>query len=147
MIHSFFTWDAELYSVGDATLDAQHQRLLAVLNRLYGLIHEADAKTNAEGAAAVLHELTHYIVEHFSYEEQRLQESTYPLALLDQHRAEHDGFVAKIQGFEQRLYAGDPNVLAEMLPYLYGDWLVQHICGTDMGYREFLHPEAAASVG
>ena len=143
---SFFVWDDELYSVGDARIDEQHQRLLAVLNRLYALVHEEGGMTNTAGTAAMMHELTHYIVEHFSYEEQRLQESDYPLERLESHRAEHDGFVAKVQDFEQRLYAGDPDALAEMLPYLYGDWLIQHICGTDMAYREFLHPEASASA-
>lgn len=140
MNSSFFVWDAELYSVGDATLDDQHQRLLVALNRLYALVHEEGGMRNSVGAQAVLNELTHYIVEHFAYEEQRLQESAYPLASLDQHRAEHNAFVVKVQGFDRRLNADDPDVLAEMLPYLYGDWLIQHICGTDMSYRAYLQP-------
>lgn len=136
----YFVWDAELYSVGDATLDQQHQRLLTVMNRLYVLIHEQGGITNIAGTAAMMQELIQFIIEHISYEEQRLQESTYPLDSLARHRAEHNGFVAKVQGFEQRLQDADPTVLDDMLPYLYGDWLIQHICGTDMAYRDYLRP-------
>lgn len=136
----YFAWDAELYSVGDAIIDAQHQRLLAVLNRLYDLIHAPDRDALGADTSALMGELTRFIVEHFSYEEQRLQESDYPLDLLERHRAEHDGFVKKIQGFEQRLQDADPKVLDDMLPYLYGDWLLHHICGMDMGYRDYLGP-------
>lgn len=136
----YFVWDPELYSVGDATLDQQHQRLLSVLNRLYVLIHDEGGVRNTAGTAAMMQELTYFIVEHFSYEEQRLQESAYPLDSLARHRAEHNGFVVKMQAFEQRLQDADPTVLDDMLPYLYGDWLIQHICGSDMDYRDYLRP-------
>ena len=136
----YFVWDAELYSVGDATIDEQHQRLLTVMNRLYLLIHDEGGIANITGTTAMMQELTQFIVDHFSYEEQRLQESSYPLDSLARHRAEHNGFVEKVQGFEQRMLDADPTVLDDMLPYLYGDWLIQHICGTDMGYRGYLQP-------
>ena len=51
-----------------------------------------------------------------------------------------------VQEFERRLDEGDPSTLADMLPYLYGDWLIQHICGTDMDYCEYLHPPPADPV-
>lgn len=146
MSKPYFVWDAELYSVGDATIDQQHQRLLTVMNRLYVLIHDQGGITNIAGTAAMMQELTQFIIEHISYEEQRLQESTYPLDRLALHRAEHNGFVAKVQAFEQRLLDADPTVLDDMLPYLYGDWLIQHICGTDMAYRDYLRPAGAALV-
>lgn len=140
MNKSYFVWDADLYSVGDAAIDQQHQRLLAVMNRLYVLIHDEGGIANIAGTTAMMQELTQFIVEHFSYEEQRLQESSYPLESLARHRAEHNGFIEKVQGFEQRLLDADPTVLDDMLPYLFGDWLIQHICGTDMGYRAYLRP-------
>lgn len=146
MTTPYFSWDAEMYSVGDATIDSQHQNLLSALNDLYDLIHARKEADQGADTAALMSKLTRFIVEHFSYEEQRLQESQYPLDLLERHRAEHNRFVRKIQDFEQRLQDGDPSVLDEMLPYLYGDWLLQHICGTDMGYRDYLHPADSTSA-
>lgn len=136
----FFEWDAALYSVGDDTIDRQHQGLLAILNRLYTLVHEEGGVANSAAAADVIHALTKYIIEHFSYEENRMQESAYPVEKIVRHRAEHDFLIAKVQAFERRLDDADPTVLDDMLPYLYGDWLTQHICVSDMDYRPFIQP-------
>jgi hemerythrin len=139
----YFVWDAELYSIGNPTIDQQHQRLLSVLNRLYLLIHGDGGIDNSAGTAAMMQELTYFIVEHFAFEEQLMQESDYPLERLAQHRAEHNAFIIKVQSFEERLQSGDPTVLADMLPYLYGDWLIQHICVSDMDYVPYLRPPVA----
>ncbi len=146
MTGDYFVWDAESYSVGDAILDGQHKRLLSVLNRLYVLVREGDGMGNTAGTGAMMQELTNYIVEHFAYEEQRMLESGYPLAALQHHRAEHDGFVETVRGFESRLVAGDSAALNDLLPYLYGDWLIQHICGSDRAYRGYLRPQAADGI-
>lgn len=140
MSKPFFEWDDASYSVGDATIDTQHQGLLAVLNRLYVLVNNESAVPDTSAASEVMHALTQYIIEHFSYEENRMQESAYPIEKIERHRAEHDFMIAKVQAFERRLENGDPTVLAEMLPYLYGDWLIQHICVSDMDYRPFVQP-------
>lgn len=140
----YFVWDAELYSIGHATIDQQHQRLLSVLNRLYELMHGEGGISNTAGTAAMMQELTYFIVEHFAFEEQLMQESDYPLERLARHRAEHNGFILKVQSFEERLQAGDASVLADMLPYLYGDWLIQHICVSDMDYVPYLRSSGAA---
>jgi len=139
----YFVWDAELYSIGNPTIDHQHQRLLSVLNRLYLLMHGDGGIDNSAGTAAMMQELTYFIVEHFAFEEQLMQESDYPLERLAQHRAEHNAFIIKVQSFEERLQSGDPTVLADMLPYLYGDWLIQHICVSDMDYVPYLRPPVA----
>lgn len=136
----FFEWDDALYSVGDDTIDKQHQGLLAVLNRLYALVNDEAGVANTTAVAEMMHALTTYIIEHFSYEENRLQESAYPIEKIERHRAEHDFMIAKVQAFERRLDNGDPTVLDEMLPYLYGDWLIQHICISDMDYRPHIQP-------
>lgn len=136
----FFEWDDALYSVGDDTIDKQHQGLLAVLNRLYALVNDEAEVANTTAVADMMHALTTYIIEHFSYEENRLQESAYPIEKIERHRAEHDFMIAKVQAFERRLENGDPTVLDEMLPYLYGDWLIQHICISDMDYRRHIQP-------
>lgn len=140
MSKPFFEWDNALYSVGDDTIDTQHQGLLVVLNRLHVLINDGGGIENTAGTAALMHELTQYIIEHFAYEENRLLESNYPIEKVERHRAEHDFLIAKVQGFERRLDEADPTVLADMLPYLYGDWLIQHICVSDMDYRTFIQP-------
>ena len=140
MSKSFFEWDDALYSLGDETIDTQHQSLLVILNRLHALINDGGGIQNTTGTTALMHQLTQYIIEHFSYEENRMQESAYPIEKVERHRAEHDFLIAKVQGFERRLDDADPTVLGDMLPYLYGDWLIQHICVSDMDYRPFIQP-------
>ncbi len=138
MSNPFFEWDDALYSVGNATIDKQHQVLLDILNRLHALIHDGDGIKNTTETAALMHELTKYIIEHFSYEENQMQASAYPAEKIERHRAEHDFLTAKVQAFERRLDNADPTVLEEMLPYLYGNWLIQHICISDMEYRPYI---------
>ena len=63
MNKSYFVWDAELYSVGDATIDEQHQRLLTVMNRLYVLIHDEGGIANIAGTTAMMQELMQLLLK------------------------------------------------------------------------------------
>lgn len=132
-----FVWKDE-YSVGDATIDRQHQELIGLMNELYDLL---SLPVEEQGEGVVDHlfgGLAEYIYTHFAYEEQRMVDARYPEDKLAQHRDEHNGIVKKIRRFHIEVSEGNREALQELLPFLYGDWLIHHICESDMGYREYL---------
>ena len=134
-----FVWQ-ENFSVGDAMIDAQHRRIIEILNLLYDLLHsDAVGDDFANGLREVFWELHTYVAEHFAYEEQRMAEAHYPEGELRAHRAEHASLIEKVMAFEAAISSGENEAIAEVLPFLYGDWLIKHICGSDTQYAPYLH--------
>jgi hemerythrin len=128
---AFMEWQ-DSYSVGVAELDADHRRLIDIINRL-------DAAETEGGAVLwVLDELEDYVRYHFSREEARLKAVDYPE--LDAHIAEHCAFVEWLETV-RKTYGLAPDSrfhLARIVnDYLY-KWLTGHILSSDMAYRDYL---------
>lgn len=132
-----FVWKDE-FSVGDATIDKQHRELIALMNDLYELICLPEAERGAGMIDHLFGGLAEYIYTHFAYEEQRMVDARYPAGKLAAHREEHNKIVRQIRQFHAKVTEGDHEALKDLLPYLYGDWLIHHICETDMDYRPYL---------
>lgn len=137
-----FEWKPE-YSVGDQVIDTQHAELIAIINELADQLHEAEAPAIVE-ARAVFDHLAHYVTAHFAYEEERIADAGYPEDRIVEHQAEHNAMLRKVQEFEQVFESGDAEVLQQMMPFLYGEWLIHHICGTDKDYMPYLAGGASA---
>lgn len=131
-----FEWKSD-YSVNDETIDAQHRALIAILNELADQLKGGKAALD-DSTRAVFDHLAQYITDHFAYEEDRMVAAGYPEDKVAAHRLEHNKFLRQVQEFEQVFESGDPAVLEQMMPFLYGDWLIHHICGTDKDYVPFL---------
>jgi hemerythrin len=138
---TYFAW-LDDYSVGDAVLDSQHQKLIALMNDLYALLQEPEANLNADRVETIFGGLAAYIVEHVSYEEQRMADMGYPADKLAAHRQEHNDLVKKVRHYQAKVQAGERDGLKELLPYLYGDWLINHICQKDRDYTPYLEKPA-----
>jgi hemerythrin len=134
-----FEWKDE-YSVGDSALDAQHRELIRIMNSLYALLQgpQAGAGAGADAVEPLFESLADYIATHFAYEENRMSLAAYPIDQLAAHRAEHDKLVRQVRGFQAEIGEGRFDRLRDLLPYLYGEWLINHICHQDMGYRPYL---------
>ncbi len=124
------------YSVGVDELDADHKRLIDIINRV------EQAGEDDAPLQWVLHELADYTQGHFRREMVRLEVSDYPD--LENHKGEHDAFVEWLRVLETTLGAtltGTPvsqsGIAAAVANYL-KLWLADHILVTDMGYREYL---------
>lgn len=130
-----FAWQDE-YSVQDDTLDAQHRRLLEVINALADAVARG-RDGHPQAADRLFAELARYVVDHFSYEEQRMADAGYPDDLLLAHRQAHDGLVRQVQALQGQVERGDIG-LGDVLPFLYGDWLIAHICTLDHDYVRYL---------
>jgi hemerythrin len=132
---AFFDWNEE-YSVADAILDAQHQQLFAVLNRLH------DALTSRpEGEAAPLQQeimgsLLAYTRLHFADEEEKMLKAGYPG--YDRHCQAHRQLIEQVEQMDERLKKGDASLREDVFSFLFGDWLLDHILNVDSQYVPYL---------
>lgn len=135
---SKFVWQ-DSYSVGDPVLDQQHQRIIEILNLLHDLLHsDATGDDFHSGLRSIFAELHAYVQGHFGYEEERMLASGYPAAEFAAHQRSHRALIERVQAFEDAIASGSDETIAQILPYLYGSWLIEHICGTDHDYAPWL---------
>lgn len=128
---TLFAWSDD-YSVKIPSIDAQHHKLVDMLNSL----HEGmTAGKGSETLERLLIDLVDYTVHHFAYEEKLFAEHGYPLAA--EHSEEHKNLVAQVLEFKQRYDTGSAQINMQVMRFL-KDWLIKHILGSDKGYSNFL---------
>ena len=128
---AILTWNAEL-SVHIKSIDAQHQKLIDLINSLQKQISIGMGKDNV---APVLAELLGYIVSHFKYEEKLMSDKGYPE--YSAHKKEHAGITAQVRGLSHTLGSGKPISSPEMSAVI-KNCLTQHIMSADKSYSSFL---------
>jgi len=126
------TWDKS-YSVSVTKFDEQHQKLFALLNALHEAMQQGKGQAVAENT---LRELALYTVTHFRAEEELLRKTNYPGFAA--HQAEHQKFVARVNGFMEDLKAGRNASSIAILGFI-KDWLADHIMRTDRAYGAYLN--------
>jgi hemerythrin len=134
----FAEWRDE-FGMGVDELDADHKRLLALLNDLNDAMA---AGGSAEELGRVLAALNLYMSFHFAHEEELLFSTRYSGA--EAHHREHQVFASAVDeifsDFQKRSIEALPR---EVLIYL-KNWLYEHSIGADHEFAEFLksHPDA-----
>ncbi|MDR1400560.1 MAG: bacteriohemerythrin [Treponema sp.] len=118
------------YETGIPLIDTQHKKLLALTNQLYDACL-AGRDTATEFFLGAAHEFFDYVVEHFSAEEELMEQSAY--SHLAEHKAKHDEFTNKLLSEIQDMKAGEPMVPLIFLHYL-RDWILNHIAIDDMDF-------------
>lgn len=126
------TWNASL-SVGVAEIDAQHQKLIAIINELGEAMKAGQGKARLED---LFTHLIRYTEEHFSFEEKRFAEFGY--AESASHIAEHRDLVQQVANLKKDFDAGVAGVAIHVMDFL-SDWLTKHILGTDRKYTSCFH--------
>jgi hemerythrin len=128
---AFVDWKPE-YSVGVLEIDAQHHRLLDIINQM----HDA-MKMGGKPAAvsAVVNELVGYTRYHFAYEERLLEGAGYPE--LEAHRTKHRAMVGQVESFRDAANHASAAVSIKLMGFL-KDWLSRHIMETDQRYAPHL---------
>ena len=117
------------YSVGNASLDKQHKKLLSLCNKAADCLEDDDTK-GREQFHLILNDLCGYVEEHFRTEEALLVKHRYPG--LTGHQAEHEVYQAKLVGL---LYsAGCGMIDKEDLRRYLSDWWIHHILESDRQY-------------
>jgi len=128
---AFIDWTAK-FSVGSPTIDQQHKRLIAIINKLHDAMLKGGVKNDME---MIFKDLIAYTESHFSAEEAMLKKINYPR--LASHQQQHLEFVQTARNLHAQLLAGKFTVSMDLLRYL-KTWLSEHILGTDQQYAPFL---------
>jgi len=124
------TWNESL-SVKIESIDDQHKKLIDMINDFYENISK---RTNNENILVLLQGMKKYTVEHFGYEERYMRQYSYPE--YEQHKHEHDNFIARVTALEEKFKKGTIILSYEITSFL-KDWIKHHIQNSDMKYTSF----------
>lgn len=125
---------SEKMSVGVEMLDADHKRLLALLNDLHDGIVAGHGTVRLE---RVLDGLVEYIEHHFAHEEEFFAQSEYPGA--GEHIQEHRALTRLILDVKARYNKGMFDALSLNTLEFLKQWLQDHVQGCDKKYTEHLN--------
>jgi hemerythrin-like metal-binding protein len=132
-----FEWNDE-FSIGIASIDAQHQGLFSIGAELYAAMSAGQGK---ERMGAILARLMQYTAAHFAYEERLMQLHRYPEYAA--HKTLHDDLTRQVAQFHQEFQSGQIGISIRLLSFV-DDWLKQHIGKIDQGYAKLLTAKAVA---
>ena len=121
-------WSADL-NTGIRSVDLQHQELVALINELNRLNQTQDDEVPVR---ALVGQLRQYVMFHFAHEEGLLRRSGLPREQQDQHLQQHQLFARQVDRFVENLQSGQVMQGTSELARFLGEWLIQHIRGTDM---------------
>lgn len=128
----FAEWTDSL-SVGVEKIDAQHKKLLEVINDLHDAVK---AGKGGDVLGALFEELSTYVSTNFSTEEAFMERFSYPKA--EGHKRAHDGFASKVLDLRTKSPNDATAVGDEALAYL-KDWIINHDVLIDRELGEFLN--------
>lgn len=127
------TWK-EAYNLGILEIDPQHQKLIGIINKLYGAMQTSTEKAEMK---TILKELVDYADYHFSTEERHFEEFNYINKV--EHTNSHNAYKAEIAKFSKAYESNESNTLPfDLMDYL-GRWWTGHILGEDRQYVECFH--------
>lgn len=121
----------DAYSVGVADIDAQHKRLLELLNKLISL--DPDKLLPAVRVREImklLDSFNEYAAYHFLSEEALMREHLQNNEATVKHIVAHRSYWSIISTFKKRFEEGDEKVNGDLVEYL-NRWWVNHILETD----------------
>ncbi len=122
------------FSVGVSELDAQHRTLIDMINQLADFpTDDAQASEASASFTAALAAMFEYMQVHFQAEEDYMRRIGFPG--LSGHEQEHAGFFTRMADFS--LTSAPSAALAQSMHQYLLNWLLAHILGSDMAYRQF----------
>lgn len=120
------------YLIGHPEIDAQHQHLFALLDKLFTAVCSG---TGAQVVEEVIDELVAYTRHHFVVEESLMRELNYPA--LEKHRQDHQQLLEAVNSKMTKLRRGEKVMSIDLLEFM-NDWLCRHILSGDMQFKELL---------
>ena len=132
----YLEWTKEL-DTGIASIDAQHRKLVEMVNVLHGAAGAAvcPAKEFVAG-------LKQYAAEHFHIEEGYMQCFGYPG--YEAHLKEHEAFMQAVADLDASCIRGEATT--EAASAFLKRWLTEHIIDVDMEMSRFLAPHLLSTA-
>lgn len=125
-------WNDKM-SVGVPALDEDHRKLLDLLNELHGVVRNQAPPDTVE---RVLRDLIAYADYHFEAEERLMRMARYPD--FDAHKESHDSLRAQVSDLQAKFKTDNAALRLKTFDFL-STWLMRHILGEDMKYKEALN--------
>jgi hemerythrin-like metal-binding protein len=125
-------WNDKL-SVGVASIDAQHKKLVAMANGLYDAMKAGHGK---EILNETLAGLINYTVTHFKYEEKLFAQTAYAKAA--PHLKEHEDLTKQVLAIQEKMKAGVSFAQSMEVMEFLKNWLINHIMVSDKAYGPHL---------
>jgi hemerythrin len=123
-------WDKS-FETGIDEVDAQHQRLVEIINSLA----EGIGHSSMKDLQGILSKLKEYAQYHFQTEEGIMEAAAY--TELEDHKAEHSAFVDQILLFDLDVILASEGLAWDMFHFLRG-WLTNHILVVDRQFSTSL---------
>jgi hemerythrin len=123
-------WKSE-YSVGVEKFDNQHRHLLEIVNKL---IKNRNNSDNPNLVSETLTEMLNYAREHFSDEEELMQDYGYQET--EPQKKQHAYFLKTTAELSIRALNDKQSLPDNILEFL-GNWWIIHILKWDMKYKDF----------
>lgn len=127
----FVEW-SDVYSVGDALMDAHH-RIFFEMVREFSKAPDKDMHGTIKQQIAFLAE---YAGMHLAAEEALMREAGYPD--IDRHRALHDAFAHKVHAARDAFPTDRGSVSADVILQTMQEWFLNHIRDEDRKYAPYL---------
>jgi hemerythrin-like metal-binding protein len=135
---SVFTWDTTL-RLGFEDIDDQHHRLVDLINEFENTVQANQAP---EVLALIIHDLLHYTIHHFAFEETLMDQ--YALGCAPSHREEHRSLLTRMREIQADIETGATRA-AELLEPL-RTWLTEHVENADVVLVQQLKAKGARSL-
>ena len=135
---SLMPWDAQAFDVLVPAMNAQHERLVAIMNTLYDRHGAGASKQELNSLLVQLRDAT---VAHFADEERFFDSVGFPGAAA--HKRIHQKLVADFVRHYEAFAAGDGTLSKEFFNFL-KLWLSAHIQHIDRKYGEHSAHQGAA---
>ncbi len=123
-------WSENL-NIGNANIDEQHQMLVNIVNHYIDAVND---EKEQEEVKNILLKLRDYTLQHFSAEEEFMQELGYPE--LEQHKKDHEKLTKMVKEYQEYAFSDHEVPKEEMIPF-FKKWLLEHILQKDMDIARF----------
>lgn len=121
------TWKTK-YDLGIDIIDAEHKKLMQIINNLNDSMINKDARENI---LSVLDDLVSYTELHFKREEEYFDEFLY--VNRNQHKRQHKALIKQIVDFRAKADQNTIGMPIEVMSFL-KTWLTGHIMSEDKKY-------------
>jgi hemerythrin len=129
---AFIDW-TDKYTVGIKEIDAQHQRLVSMINTLHDAMKGGKGKDVVQ---PILNDLLAYTKTHFAHEEELFKQHGYPSR--DGHEKIHKSLAQQVVDLRGKVDGGSKILAVELMDFM-KTWLTSHIMSEDKKYAPFLN--------